>query len=169
MGGKNKGYILLQRSLLDHWIWDDASKFNYRDAFIDLIFMMNHTDAKILVNHNYITVRRGQHYTSLRKLAARWHWSKDAVRHYLDLLESDGMCHREKTGNGTLITLVNYDKNQSWKDTRKDTKQDTESYSDQDTDQDTEPTQTKNYIKNYIKNEKRMNKKELRSEIFSRW
>lgn len=156
---KNKGYVLIQRSIIDHWIWKDETPFTYRDAWIDLILMVNHEDNKIMINHNYITVQRGQHYTSVRKLAERWHWSKNRVRHFLQLLVCDGMCLTFKTGNGTLLTLVNYDKNQSWRDTNRYTNKDTDKYSDRDTDGYTDVTQTKNEIKNDIKNEKRMKKR----------
>ena len=71
--------------------------------------MVNHEDAKIPYNKSFMIVRRGQKLTSQMKLAARWHWTRDRVKRYLNRLKKDGMITVDCTSNNTLITIVNYD------------------------------------------------------------
>lgn len=105
----NKGYILLHRQLQDHWIWTSDDRFDDRSAWIDLLMMVNHEDAKIPYNKSFMIVRRGQKLTSQMKLAARWHWTRDRVKRYLNRLKKDGMITVDCTSNNTFITIVNYD------------------------------------------------------------
>lgn len=100
------GYIKLYRSLLADDLWNDDEPFSKRDAFIDLLLRTNH-------KHNSVygrPVSRGQHWTSINKLATRWHWDKRKVRRTLDLFQLDGKITYESTKQGVMITIVNYSK-----------------------------------------------------------
>lgn len=109
MANKNLGWFPLWRSLLEHPIWTSDKPFDERSAWVDLIALMNHEDNKIQIGMNFITIKTGQHFTSIVKLAQRWHWSKNKVYRFLEMLERDGMLVKDATLNGTLLTLVNYD------------------------------------------------------------
>ena len=92
-----------------------------RSAWVDLLLLANHRDVEIIFEYNPMTVKRGQYLTSVRKLSARWGWSKNRTLKYLRLLESLGMIHRESNNQRTLITIEKYSDYQDIRDTDKDT------------------------------------------------
>ena len=110
------GYILLYRDIEDCWIWDNDEPYSKGQAWVDLLMLVNHRDAKTTFNGEIITVERGQRITSSRVLGERWGWSKDKVLRFLRLLESDNMVKIECDSSKTLLTVVNYDKFQTLRD-----------------------------------------------------
>ena len=108
MGDKRKGYISVWRCIQDNPIWLEDTPFNKRDAWIDLLMMANHEDREIVVNNETLYIRRGQKFTSIRKLAQRWGWTEKRVLGYIKLLKKLGMCQTDSTKRGTLLTIVNY-------------------------------------------------------------
>ena len=105
----SSGWIKLYRQLQDCWIWLDKEPFDKRSAWVDLLLTANHSDKKILFNGELITVKRGQIFTSIRKLAERWKWSYDKTSRFLKLIESDGMLRKESDNCRTLLTIENYE------------------------------------------------------------
>lgn len=103
----DKGYIKLYRDIQDHWMWKDE-RFSRGQAWIDLIMMANHKDAKIPVGEHIEIVKRGQFITSIAKLSDRWKWSYNTTKAFLNLLENDNMLIRKSDNSKTLITIVNY-------------------------------------------------------------
>lgn len=87
--------------------------YSKAEAWIDLLLRANHKDEKLCFNSNWITIQRGQHLTSMKKLGERWQWSRTKVQKFLELLEQDGMCTSKKTSKYTLLTIDNYDFYQS--------------------------------------------------------
>ena len=156
MADKKKGYIPLWRDIQDHWLWKSDEKFSKAQAWIDILLSVNHESRKILINGNLRTIKAGQWWTSQRKLSERWHWDKDTVKSFLMLLQSDGMIYHDPTGDGTLITLINYDNFSIRTDTHSDTKSDSESDTIGDTESDTDSPQT--IIKKNYKNDKELKK-----------
>ena len=112
----DKGFVKIYRDL--HWIWEDKP-YNRGAAWVDLIMMMNHKDRKIFFNSNTITVKRGSAITSIRKLSERWGWSKDKVKHFLDVLQQEGMIQYESDTQKTLIILVGFSEYQGKPDTHR--------------------------------------------------
>ena len=108
-----KGFIKVYRDIEDDPIWSSSEPFCKRAAWIDLILMANHADKTIYIGNQSITIKRGQKFTSIRKLAERWHWGEKRTLAFIRLLETDGKIYRTKTMNATLLTLVEYDKTQS--------------------------------------------------------
>ena len=51
MGKDSKGFIKLDRSIFEHWIFQDAEKFK---AFVDLIQLMRWKDEKLLIGNDVI-------------------------------------------------------------------------------------------------------------------
>lgn len=111
------GFIKLDRSIFEHWIFQDADKFR---AFVDLIQLARWKDEKLLVGNELITIPRGSYYTSELKLAERWGWSRNKTREFLKLLESEKMITKKGTSKGTTVTIENYRFYQD-EDTTKDT------------------------------------------------
>lgn len=145
---KDRGWIKIYRQIESSDIWNLDEPFGVRSAWIDLILMVNHEDRTILINGRPQKIAVGQKWTSVRTLAARWHWSKDRVMRYTKMLEKLGMITLEKTSNGTLLTVINYESFQSGRDTNKDADKDTGKDTGKDANKD--ETRTK---KNYKKNE----------------
>jgi len=141
------GWILLYRSLQEHWLWKEKP-FSRGQAWIDLIFTVNHENKKVPFDGGFITVKRGQTVTSLRKLSERWGWSVGKVSRFLNVLETDKMLTRNSDTKKTVLTIENY---KDYQDKRNTKKTQTEHR------RNTGGTQTetnKELIKNYIKNDK---------------
>lgn len=102
------GWIRLDRSIQDNWLWKEDEPFDKRSAWIDLLMLANFEDKKIPYKGAVITCKRGDVNLSISALAKRWHWSRDKVRNYLRILESDGMVTTKTTTHRTTVTLVNY-------------------------------------------------------------
>lgn len=105
MDKESKGFIKLDRTIFDHWIFQDAEKFR---AFVDLIQLARWKDEKLLIGNDVVTVPRGSYYTSELKLAERWKWGRDKTRSFLSLLEKEKMISKKGTPKGTIITISNY-------------------------------------------------------------
>lgn len=93
---------------MENEIWTEDDPFDRRSAWIDLIMMANIKTKTIIYRGHTLSIKRGQVYTSTRKLASRWNWSRDKVFRYLKLLEELKMVTNEKIGFATLLTLENY-------------------------------------------------------------
>jgi len=104
-----QGWIKLHRQILEADIFKEKRVYSKAEAWIDLLLRANHKDEKILFNSNFITIKRGQHLTSMKKLGERWQWSNKKVKKFLQLLEGEGMCTAKSTSKYTLLTLDNYD------------------------------------------------------------
>lgn len=115
------GWIKLYRKLQDCWIWKEDEPFDKRSAWVDLLLTANHSDKKILFNGDFITVKKGQILTSVRKLAERWKWSTNRVYRFLKLLENDKMIIRKSDNDRTLLTIENYSVYQCSENTLGDT------------------------------------------------
>ena len=106
-----KNFLLLNRNLLDHWLWQDKP-FAKGQAWVDLLALANHTEKKAPHRGNVVTCKRGDVNISLLELSGRWGWSRGKVKRFLDCLESDGMVKLNVSKNRTTITVENYEKYQ---------------------------------------------------------
>lgn len=103
------GYILLHRSLLDNWIWEDRI-FSKAEAWIDLIFLVNFAEGTHIIKNEIRTVPRGSKYITIRDLGKRWKWSRTKVVNFLELLKKDKMITlQNKDKEKTMLTIVNWD------------------------------------------------------------
>ena len=107
-----KGYISLNRSIEDNWLWKQRP-FSKGQAWIDLILLANHGEVKAPKGGEIITYKKGCVYRSIYYLADRWGWDRKTVRRFLSVLESDQMVTVSCTSSGTTITLMNYEKYQN--------------------------------------------------------
>lgn len=149
---KDKGFVLLWRSIADNPLLDDGSPYDKFHAWCDLLCMVNHKDKKIIVNGNPVIVKRGEKLTSIVKLSERWHWSRCRTMRYLNALERDNMVSTLRTPNGTTVTVINYDFYNSMR-TSNDTPNDTTHDTPNDTAVDTQTNNDKNNVK-YMENKK---------------
>lgn len=103
----DKGYIKLNRSIEDNWIWDEKP-FSKGQAWIDLLLMANYQDKNFQYGGEIIQGKRGCVYRSILFLADRWGWSRDKTTRFLRKLEMDKMIHLNPTKHNTTITIINY-------------------------------------------------------------
>jgi len=108
MADKKKGYVPIYRSIKDHALWNSNEPFDYRSAWIDILLSVNHEEKKIYINGKIQIIKAGQMWTSIKKLAETWNWSRPRVYRYIKLLKSDGMIFTDGTPNGTLLTVINW-------------------------------------------------------------
>ncbi|EUZ66476.1 primosome subunit DnaD [Staphylococcus aureus M0481] len=107
------GWISIDRSIQNHWLFKEKRAFSKFEAWIYLLMEANHSKAKVPIGNQIVTVERGQRLTSILTLSDLFNWSRFKVKTFLDLLESDGMLEVKTTSKYTLITIVNYDFYQS--------------------------------------------------------
>ncbi len=101
------GWIKLNRSLAGHWLWEDKP-FSQGQAWIDILFMVNHEDRKIPLDGSMFEVKRGMTVTSIRTLSERWGWSRSKVTRFLDLLENEKMITQKRDSKKTVLTVDKY-------------------------------------------------------------
>lgn len=102
------GFIKIQRKFFDHPLWQEDRKFSRAEAWIDLIRSAAFKPTQRIVRGKFIELDEGELIASLRFLAKRWRWKKDAVSSFLTSLESQTMTRRETRQGETVITLCNY-------------------------------------------------------------
>lgn len=130
----NGYWIKVYRKIRETAIWATNEPFDYRSAWIDLIMEANVKPNVIVYKGQTIKIKRGEYYTSIRKLSIRWHWSKDKVNRFLKTLIKLDMVRKHKDVRcATLLTIVNYDDYQYATDSNKDRPKDRPKDSDKDT------------------------------------
>jgi hypothetical protein len=102
---KKSGYILLHRSLRNHWIWNDAAKLQ---AWLDILLEVNHAAKKVNIGMHVINVERGQSVKSMVTWAKRWNWNKSKVNRFFKLLADEGMIVLTPNKQTTHLTVCNY-------------------------------------------------------------
>lgn len=102
-----RGWISMHRQIQTHWLWEDKP-FSKGQAWIDLLLMANHEDARFLLGNQLIESKTGDVVTSEVKLMERWGWSKSKVRAFLSLLENDSMIIKKADNKKTTLNIVNY-------------------------------------------------------------
>jgi DNA replication protein DnaD len=107
----DNGWIKIHRKIVNNWVWDNPEYFR---AWIDILLMVNHREKKLTINGKLITIKRGEKLTSIVKLADRWHWSRNRVKRFLDLLEQDAMCTTNRSAFGTTLKVSNYEEYQGF-------------------------------------------------------
>jgi len=103
----DESWVKVHRKILEHWIY---KRPEYVSIWIYLIARANWKPSKALVNGTIITIERGEVLTSIGSLAENTHTSRQTVRTFLRLAQTDGMiCIKSNTG-ATCVKLLNYEK-----------------------------------------------------------
>jgi len=103
---KNKGFILLHRQILDHWIFNDSQKLRF---WLHLLFRANFSNTKVNIGNQLIDLERGSFIASLEKLGLLINKSRETARAWLKLLQQDQMIEFKTTSKYTLIKIINYE------------------------------------------------------------
>lgn len=101
------GWIRLQRSIVEHWLWQDEP-YSFGQAWIDLLISASWKDHKSYFDGKLETKKAGTVYTSKRYLADRWKWNRRKLDKFLSALELDNMVEIKCTKKCTTINIVNY-------------------------------------------------------------
>lgn len=101
------GWIKINREIVNHWLWTDAERLKW---WLDLLFLANWDDKKVLHDSHLFTLKRGQIIASVAFLCERWEKSNKTVIKFLQMLESEEMIKREVVHRQTpIITICNYE------------------------------------------------------------
>jgi len=102
------GFIVLERKILNHWIWKDPE---YLRAWLTILLNVNYEDQKVLIGGQLFLCKRGQSLRSMASWAALFgpEWDRSRTRRFFALLRGDEMIDHVGTGNTTTLTVVNYD------------------------------------------------------------
>ena len=121
----SNGWIKLHRKIRENEIWK-REFFDKRSAWIDLLLRAAHKEEKFLIGNTIIKLKPGEIFTSEKKLAKDWKWSRHKVRNFLTLLaQTDQIGTPKRTSRYTLLSIVNWKKYQS-DNSEKDTKKNNE-------------------------------------------
>lgn len=109
---QNRGWFSIERDIFEHWI-KPTKPFSKFEAWINLIGMANHAEAKIVIKGQLIQIKRGQQARSMVTLSKDWGWSRDKVKRFCDVLVSDSMIHIETSHLTSVISICNYNEKQA--------------------------------------------------------
>ena len=87
-----KGYIKLDRQLMDHALWQEKP-FDRARAWVDLLMLANYKDHDVIYKGKLEHRKRGEVNTTIGYLALRWGWSENKVRRFIRHLNGSQMVH----------------------------------------------------------------------------
>lgn len=103
-------WIKINTAIADHWIFQNAERLKW---WLDLLFMAQWEDKKVLHDSHLFVLKRGQMIASVSYLCERWGKSNKTIVGFLHLLEAEGMIVRTVIHRQTpLITICNYERYQ---------------------------------------------------------
>lgn len=146
-----RGWIKLWRKLQDLTLWSYSDEpFCKRAAWIDLLLMTWAKEKEFFLNAQRIKLKPGQMVISIRFLAAKWRWSPEKLKNFLNLLVELKMIEKKAYKYGTVVTICNweiYQQNFKVDDTPTDTPTNTPTNTSTDTLTERPPAQNKEVIK----------------------
>lgn len=107
---RDKGFILINRGIIDHWIWQDRTKATW---WLELIILANYEYEEVFHDSHKFILKRGQLIASAGYLANKWKVDVKTVTKFLNLCVENGMLKREILHRKTaILTICNYDRYQ---------------------------------------------------------
>jgi len=106
-------WIKIQRSIRDHWVFDNADYFK---AWITILIEVNHAKRGVVIKCTPINCERGQCAYSVKTWVDKFGkgWTPQKVRTFFKHLVNDGMITVEEVFKiTTKLTVCNYDTYQS--------------------------------------------------------
>lgn len=120
-----EGWIKLHRISLDHWLYKTKKPKTRREAWEDMLILVNYEPKKSLIRGQLYECDRGQSLFSLETWAKQFNWSVQMVRTFFKLLENDKMITLEGLQYTTRLTICNYDTYQGYATDEQQAKQQT--------------------------------------------
>ena len=106
-----EGYIKLSRHILEDPIYLQQP-FDEAHAMVDIFLLANWCASRAMNGSDVVTIHRGELGRSLTWWADRWGWSRHKVTSFLKKLEKKQTIVLNRTPNGTVISVENYNKYQ---------------------------------------------------------
>ena len=103
------GWIKLHRSIRSHWLYNTKKAKTRREAWEDILMLVNYESKKVLIRGQLYDCDRGQSLFSLENWAKEFNWSIQQVRTFFKLLENDKMITIEGMQYTTRLTVCNYE------------------------------------------------------------
>ena len=116
-------WIKLHCQLAHHDLWL-MEPFTRGQAWVDLLMLAQTKPGWIMVRGISVDLDRGQVGYSELSLSARWKWSRNKVRLFIDSLRKRQMVDIKKDNKTTIISVLNFDTYQA-RPTADDTADDT--------------------------------------------
>jgi len=107
-----EGWIKLHRQIMENPLYF-SEQFTRLQAWIDMLLLANTKDGFFFKRGIRVDVIRGQVGYDVDSLAKRWKWSRGKVERFLIMLEMDRQIIRQKSNITTLISICNYNSDQS--------------------------------------------------------
>ena len=151
----DNSWIKLHRSLLKDTLWTSECPASYKVLWINLLLMASYKDSSVYERQ----VKRGQVWTSQRKLCKTNHISTKDIKRILNMFVIDGKIGVKYFPQGILITILNYDKFQAFsvESTEESTEGNTKENTKGCTEESTEGKHSRNNKElnnNFLRNEK---------------
>jgi len=108
-----EGWVKFHRKAYDNFLYQENRPHTKREAWEDIIALVNHEDDKCLIGGSLIECKRGQSTKSLETWAKLFRWNKSKLRRFLILLKKENMLTLENVLKSTRLTICNYDIYQS--------------------------------------------------------
>ena len=104
-----EGWIMFYRKSLDHWLYNENRPHTKREAWEDILLLVNHAPKKVPIGNELFDCNRGQSVRSLDNWAKHFKWTKSRVERFFKLLKKDGMIETENLYKTIRVTICNYD------------------------------------------------------------
>ncbi len=119
----DSGWIRINRAITRHWLWSNSE---YLQWWLDLLFLAQSENKKVVHDTHIFTLKRGQMIASISFLAHRWERNRKTIIRFLNSLEEEDMIIRTTRDRQTaILTICKYDSYQQIRDTIGDTIGDT--------------------------------------------
>lgn len=103
------GWIRLQRSILDHWVFSEADALK---LWLYLLTSANYEDKSRMFNGRLIEIKRGQLIYGRHAVSQRLGITEAKLRRYLKQFIKDEMISQQITNKYSVITITCYEKYQ---------------------------------------------------------
>lgn len=104
-----EGWIKLHRKSLSNFLYTESRPHTRREAWEDMLLLVNHSDDIMLIGNTTIDCKRGQSVRSLDSWAKYFNWSKSKVNRFFLLLQKCSMIRLENVQKTTRLTICNYE------------------------------------------------------------
>ena len=91
-------------------LWSERRRFSRAEAWIDLLQLAAFRAGPFVTERGTEHLARGEVVASLRYVADRWGWDKNAATRFLEWCEREGQISGHRQGQcGTVYRIANYD------------------------------------------------------------
>lgn len=99
----------MYRKSIDNFLYQEKRPHTRREAWEDILLLVNQAENNILLGNQIITVYPGQSVMSLQTWARHFRWSKSKVKRFFSLLQDCNMIRLENVSKTTRLTVCNWE------------------------------------------------------------